>query len=1489
MAKGEVDLIIKAKNDASKALDAISASLKNLTDQQIIAGNAATQADGKLNALSLELAKLRANAQNLQQLANIAGVLNTATSALDRQRQAVTDTTTAHQKLTDQQDKLRTRQTDLATGIRTATAEVKQQQTALQSAKDALATLSKEATALGSAQRNTQRSLDAVTKLIQTQQAAVEKAAQKHAQLAAAVAATDTPTKRLTTSLDAAAAALAKKTASLEASRAKEQALTDALQQNATAQTANQARVQAASDALKQQQVVLEQAKAKLAALTTESKTLGQSQNKLDQDVAKSQATLAALKAALDTAEAEYRQLVAAANQAKAAVGQTSASMTGAGQAAVQAAAQLATFAARARVLQSSRGTTSAPLSINVADISAAIGAMRNAQAVITATQRSYSAAAVSAADLQKAITAIGTASSSLSPLLEAVQRQRAAVDGAYTSWKSAEAEVKRLAEAVRAAGVPTEALATAFGVAQGQAKIAKTEFLNQQNQAKQLAASLQQAGAGAGTLSSAEAALTASLRNTTSMSSQATEALNRLRQSEENAGPPGSRLSQILQSLRSQGSSVAGALGQAASGLAKIREGASSAAGPLGSLGGELKSLAVQVAGIYALKQGFDSLLETSTNFDALGAKIRVAFGGDLQAANQALDYSLSVAKNLKLPLIETAKGYADMAVAARGTALEGKGVNDIFTAFAQAARVTRTSSADLSGIFRALTQSISKGKVQAEELRGQLGDRLPGAIQIMATALGVSTKQLDKMMVNGELTIETLQRMAAEVSKRVAPELQAALDSPAAKIQAFKNQWTELQLQLAKSGFLDAVGTAAEKLGDALSRPEVIQSVTQLGTGLADVVTYLTNMEDPLGKVQTVLEVLVGMQLAAWIAGIVGGLASLVSGLYLVATAAAAADIALAPILITVGGLVALFALPWLASWAYDNFPAFREGVLSIGTAAQQVGSSIQLAFELAFAYVKRAVIGFVNDIKTSWSGMLSDMATTVTRVGNFFGSDALNDWAASVAQDNADAAADSEKAWKEAGAGIDAAWARYAQRQKEREAEVAAERAKYAKKSQDDAAKTTDDLINQLAGGRPSSTGTGAGLGMVEQPGSPYKPDTSDKDAKAAERAAKKRAQLEQSVADQISSIRARLDQNRANDLDTQLKGVEEEYKGLYDDLRKLGLSETSEQWKQVDALKAQEMQLVRNKAAKAAEEQQAKDQREAEKQINDMLALRRELLDQIKYAEGKGDYVTADKLKVQYDALNVSIRQAIDAQIKYWEAAGGPNADLAIAKLKAQADGLDNVKDKSILTAQTIGQQLGSSLKQFGDNFLDKIAETGDVFQSLKDAFQDFVSSFLLGIAKMIMQQIIFNALQSAAGATSGVFSSVIGAAASSVASAHTGGMAGSPTLNKRSVNPGVFANAVRYHTGGVVGLQPWEVPIIAKKNEEVLTEDDPRHINNVGSSTESGNGNSGMSNLQIINAIDSESVVQAGLSSPAGVKTVINLVKANKQTFKSILA
>ena len=47
-----------------------------------------------------------------------------------------------------------------------------------------------------------------------------------------------------------------------------------------------------------------------------------------------------------------------------------------------------------------------------------------------------------------------------------------------------------------------------------------------------------------------------------------------------------------------------------------------------------------------------------------------------------------------------------------------------------------------------------ISKGKVQAEELRGQLGERLPSAFQLAAKAMGMTTAQLDKFMADGKLT---------------------------------------------------------------------------------------------------------------------------------------------------------------------------------------------------------------------------------------------------------------------------------------------------------------------------------------------------------------------------------------------------------------------------------------------------------------------------------------------------------------------------------------------------------------------------------------------------------------------------------------------------------------------------------------------------------------------------------------------------------------
>ena len=204
--------------------------------------------------------------------------------------------------------------------------------------------------------------------------------------------------------------------------------------------------------------------------------------------------------------------------------------------------------------------------------------------------------------------------------------------------------------------------------------------------------------------------------------------------------------------------------------------------------------------------------------------------------------------------------------------------------------------------------------------------------------------------------------------------------------------------------------------------------------------------------------------------------------------------------------------------------------------------MGSTIQLAFELAFAYVKQAILGFVHDVNTTWTGLINDLASSAASVGNFFGSDSLNGFAQQAAKDNQDAANASQKAWADAGKDIDAAWDAYYKRNKAREDEIAAERKKCADQAVADAKKVANATSTS---GTSTGTNTGPGLSTVQGPTDAYKPDTS----KADEAAAKKRAALEQKVSNEISSIRARLDTNTANNLDTQIAGVEEKYKGLY----------------------------------------------------------------------------------------------------------------------------------------------------------------------------------------------------------------------------------------------------------------------------------------------------------------------------------------------------
>jgi tape measure domain-containing protein len=140
----------------------------------------------------------------------------------------------------------------------------------------------------------------------------------------------------------------------------------------------------------------------------------------------------------------------------------------------------------------------------------------------------------------------------------------------------------------------------------------------------------------------------------------------------------------------------------------------------------------------------------------------------GSTQGAAESLSYVKSISNTLGLEITGTANNFVALSAAAKGTSLEGQQTRDIFEAISKAMALLGKSSAETNGALLAVQQIISKGTVSSEELRGQLGERLPGAFQIAARAVGVTTEELGKLLQSGDVVAsEFLPKFAAELNK--------------------------------------------------------------------------------------------------------------------------------------------------------------------------------------------------------------------------------------------------------------------------------------------------------------------------------------------------------------------------------------------------------------------------------------------------------------------------------------------------------------------------------------------------------------------------------------------------------------------------------------------------------------------------------------------------------------------------------------------------
>jgi len=222
-------------------------------------------------------------------------------------------------------------------------------------------------------------------------------------------------------------------------------------------------------------------------------------------------------------------------------------------------------------------------------------------------------------------------------------------------------------------------------------------------------------------------------------------------------------------------------------------------------------------------------------------------------------------------------------------------------------------------------------------------------------------------------------------------------------------------------------------------------------------------------------------------------------------------------------------------------------------------------------------------------------------------------------------------------------------------------------------------------------------------------------------------------------------------------------------------------------------------------------------------------------------GQKDELATLQAEAQAIGKSAEARAVSTAVLQAEQQARRQNIDLASTQGQTI---VSNAAKNARATVEVERQQDAyNGLAQVGqsalDNLSDSIAKNGLSWTSLADVATSALQDIMQELTRLAISNPLKNALF---GTNAGTLSDAGGLLGSLFGSGvfHTGGVVGEGANDNavRAVPVSTFAHAQRRHMGGLAAN---EVPIIAKKGEEVLTADDPRHINNLGKGGKTGSG------------------------------------------------
>lgn len=456
----------------------------------------------------------------------------------------------------------------------------------------------------------------------------------------------------------------------------------------------------------------------------------------------------------------------------------------------------------------------------------------------------------------------------------------------AATEFKAAEkaaneyaAELGESASETKQARAEAARLEATFKALRGESAGLKAEFLQQQTTLGQLRNVSREAAGDLGQLEARQIKFTQAQRAGQQAVAETRAGTDRYRASLDKLATEAREAEARQQKLNTATRGSAGAFRSGAGGANSMREALRQFYGEgrralsiTQRLRGEVLSLATTYVGFFAAFQQVGEVVNAYMALEGAQSRLNAVFDGDQNAVAEELDFMRRNADRLGIEFGTLADQYTRFAAATKNTAIEDE-TRGIFLAVAEAARVNKLSGDQLNGTLNALAQISSKGAVQMEELRQQLGDRLPGAIQIMADGLGVGTEELIKMMEQGEVTSQALVNFAGELNNRFGGQLGSALETATTQFGRFQNAVFTAQLAFAEGGFLDALAELSATATDLLGSADFLAFLDDLSTAVAGIIKIVAVAVENFSTTLTVLVTLFALKLSPVVVAAVAG----------------------------------------------------------------------------------------------------------------------------------------------------------------------------------------------------------------------------------------------------------------------------------------------------------------------------------------------------------------------------------------------------------------------------------------------------------------------------------------------------------------------------------------------------------------------------------------------------------------------------------------